>query len=143
MGGGSGSPAPVQDDFRVKSGEKLWRLVHDGWYQPDALGKRSVQEAAFVGEVSLLRQTLVSQQDVDVVKNGQFAGFGIAELEANEIRGNAGCFLRITPDADWPAEAHVLVIRKNGSKRLRATHPEVRELTKLANSRPLLRDPRP
>lgn len=142
MGGGR-SPTPVADDWRINPGEKLWRLIEGGWYRSSGQGSASIQEAAFIGEVSLLRQVLVSSKDVDAVQNGKFVKYGIAELEADEIRGKADCFLRITADNDWPTDAHLLVLRKNGSKRLRATHPEVPELTGLANAKPLLRLPTP
>ncbi len=143
-GGGTGTPAPAGDDFRILPGERLWRLVEFGWYQPGLQSKRSVQEAAFIGEVSLLRESLVAMQIVDAVKNGKFAKYGIAQLNADDIRGRAGCFLRITPDSDWPPDAHVLVIRKKtGGKHLKATHPEVFELTNLANSTTMVREPKP
>ena len=143
MGGASGAAAPVADDSRIKPGERLWRLIEIGWYQPGLQSTRSVQEAAFIGEVSLLREALVNERIVDAVKNGKFAKYGIAQLNADEIRGQAGCFLRITADADWPADAHVLIIRKSGGKNLRITHPEVLALTMLANSKSLVREPQP
>lgn len=102
-----------------------------------------MQEAAFIGEVSLLRQSLVSPTQVDAAKGGKFVKYGIAELEADQIRNQAGCLLQITADPDWPPDAHVLVIRKSGGKKLRITHPEVTGLTTLANSKPLLRGPKP
>ena len=65
MGGGSGSSAPVGDDFRILPGERLWRLIEIGWYQTGLRSKRWVQEAAFIGEVSLLREGLVNEQIVE------------------------------------------------------------------------------
>jgi hypothetical protein len=127
----------------VGEGETVWRLIAQSWYQPDVTGRKVIQEAAFVGQVSLLRELLVSQHHVDAAKNGKFMKYGIARLPIAEIRRLTGGDVRIDPDPDWPRESHVLFIRNSGGKTLRLTHPEVSVLTNLANQIPLLREPQP
>jgi hypothetical protein len=137
MGGGGG----VASD--VMPGEVLWRFIEDIWFQPDASGKRVVQEAAFVGEVSLVRASLVTQFQVDTAKNGRFIKHGIAQLKADEIRNDTKGDFRTDTDPDWPPNAHVIFIRKSGGKNLALKHSEVSVLTDLANRQPLLRPPKP
>ncbi len=145
MGGAPRASVPIQDDPRIKSGEKLWRFIEHSWYQetPPGSGHYSILIQAFLDEVSLVREILVTERDVDSVRAGKFLKHGIVELTAEEIRQIAGCWLVITPDSDWPNDAHVLIYRTNGSKRLRPRHPEPPILTALANGRPLRRMPRP
>jgi hypothetical protein len=127
----------------VGPNETVWRLIEYAWYQPDANGKKVIQEAAFIGQVSLVRASLVTVQIVDAVKNGKFAKFGIARLSVAEIYKATKGNLRIDADKDWPPDAHVLFIRSTGGKTLQLTHSEVFELTILANQVPLLRPPQP
>lgn len=127
MGGGAGASDPVAAD------EIVWRLIEDEWYQPDATGKQVVQEAAFVGQVSLLRESLVTQQHVDAAKGGKFATYGIARLSVADIRKFTKKDVRIDPDSDWPKDAHVLFIWHSGGKNLQLTHAEVPDLTRQPN----------
>ncbi len=69
----------------VGPSETVWRLIEYAWYQPDGNGKKVIQEAAFIGQVSLVRASLVTVQIVDVVKNSKFAKYGIARLSVAEI----------------------------------------------------------
>lgn len=143
MAGGSGSTGTVADDFRILPGEKVWRLIENTWYQANAAGIAEVQEAAFIGEVSLLRSGKITITEIDQVKNGKFAKYGIAELEIDDIRALAKCFVRLTVEPEWPADAHLIIIRTSGGKNLRATHPEVLKLKQLANGKALIRLPTP
>lgn len=135
MGAGAGSP--------IQAKEIVWRLIEDNWYQLDATGKQVVQEAAFVGQVSLLRESLLTQQHVDTAKGCKFAKYGIARLSVADIRNITKGDVRIDPDKDWPQDAHVLFFRHSGGKNLQLTHVEVLGLTKLANQTPLFRRPKP
>jgi hypothetical protein len=142
MGGGSSAQGAL-DDFRIKSGERIWRLVNPTWYQQGKL-----QEAIFLDEVSILRKNSVSSQIVDAVKNGMFMRFGILEVSADDIR-SAGCVFEITEDiwqgqSLWPADAHAILRRRNTTgKSLRITHQEAIDLIDLANKNlPLVRDPK-
>jgi hypothetical protein len=106
-------------------GEKLWRMVEYGWYQAGA-----VQEAAFIGEISLVRISGVSVKDVDAVKDHRtgaykFLKYGILELDADSIlRVIPKCSFRITAEPDWPADSHVIFIRASGGKTLSGKHLE-------------------
>lgn len=143
MAEGSGSTGSVADDLRIQPGEKVWRLIENSWYQANAAGTLEIQEAAFIGEVSLLRSAKITQQQIDQAKNGKFAKYGIAELEIDDIRAVAKCFVRLSPEPEWPEDAHLIIIRTSGGKNLRATHSEVSKLTLLANSKALIRPPNP
>ena len=140
MGGGPGTTDPKV----VGPEELLWRFTEDIWYLPNASGKPEIQQAAFVGQVSLVRVALgITEEIVDAAKAGKFSKHGIAVLKASEIRSVTGGDLRVDPDGDWPPNAHVLFIRSTSGKTLRLKHREVADLTDLANSRPLLRPPKP
>jgi hypothetical protein len=139
MGAAQGSATPA---VSVLPGEKLWRLIEHGQYRLNAQGTLVVQEAAFIGEVSLVRPAVgVTEQHVDAIP--KFVKYGIAELDADEILKQTGGSFRVTPDSDWPADGHVLFIRKTGGKNLGATHPEVPAITEIANAKALLRFPQP
>jgi hypothetical protein len=139
MGAAQGSATPA---VSVLPGEKLWRLIEHGQYRPNAQGALVVQEAAFIGEVSLLRPAVgVTEQYVDAIS--KFMKYGIAEMDADEILKNTGGSFRVTPDPDWPTDGHVLFIRKTGGKNLAATHLEVPAITDIANAKALLRLPKP
>ena len=142
MGGGSAAQG-APDDLRIKSEEKIWRLVHPSWFQNGQL-----LDAIFLDEVSILRKDLVSQTVIDAVKSGQFQRFGILEVSADDIR-NAGCVFEITNDvfngqSIWPPDAHAILRRRNtGGKNLRITHQEAVDLIAMARKRlPLLRPPK-
>ena len=94
----------------------------------------------------MVRAAFVTQSDVDSILDRagapQFVAYGIVELDADEVVRRTGGSFRITPDPNWPPDAHVLFIRSSGGKSLRATHPEVKELTEVANSVPLVRAPK-
>jgi hypothetical protein len=136
------TPATTPPAVSVLPGEKLWRLIEYGQFRPNAHGVSVVQEAAFVGEVSLLRPAVgVTEQNVDAIP--KFTKYGIAELDADEILNKTGGSFRITPDSDWPTDGHVIFIRKSGGKNLAATHLEVPAITDIANANALLRLPRP
>src|ERR1700733_5174811 len=97
--------------------EKLWRMLEGSWYPMDSTGKRTrILEAAFIGEVSLLRTSIVNERDVDSYGNGKFVNYGIVELDADEIVGRTNCSFRIVPDVSWPADAHMIIIRQSGGK---------------------------
>ena len=104
-------------------------------------------ELAFIDEVSLVRASFVTEKDIDAMrdKNGnpRFLKHGIAVLDAESAAKKTGGSFRITPDAGWPPNAHVLFIRKTGGKNLKASHPEVPDLTDLANTNPLAGLPKP
>ena len=119
-------------------------MLEGSWYPIDSSGNRSgILEAAFIGEVSLLRTSLVNERDVDSYRNGKFVNYGIVELDADEIVGRTNCSFRIVPDVDWPTDAHAIIIRQSGGKNLRATHAEVSIITAIANSSRIVRLPRP
>ena len=137
-GGGGGSGLTVGLD------ELLWRFIDDVQYQPNSSGTKEIQQAAFVGEISMVRVSLgVTEALVDSVKGGQFAKHGIAVLKASEIRAATNGDLRVTPDPDWPPNAHVIFVRSSGGKHVKAQHSEATDLTDLANQRPLHRLPIP
>ena len=117
--------------------EILWRLIENSWYH-----NGMIQEVAFVGEVSLVRASLVTEKEIDSVKNGFFVKYGIAQLKCADIINQQICQLRITPDPNWPLSAHVLIIRNSGGKHLNPKHLEVAQLANLANARPLVRHPK-
>jgi len=146
MAAGASPAAPAQDDWRIKPGETLWRLLDRNWYRVlPGNTHSSVIIDTFLDEVSLIRKTLVSERWVDLVKGGRFANHGIIELSEREIRAISGCWLIVSADSDWPNDAHVLIYRDYGkSKRLRLRHPEPPILTSLANDgRSFLRPPKP
>lgn len=145
MGGPAGTTPPPT----LQRGEKLWRLVEYQWCNINAKGFYYVaHEVAFLNKVSLVRATYLSLNDVDsyVNANGQklFVKFGIAVLDADAIMQRTSLQLNVTQNSyGWPFNTHVEVERSNGSKRLRATHPEVSELMNIANANPLVRPPQP
>jgi hypothetical protein len=100
-GGGAGSA-----QASVQPGERLWRMIEGNWFQTDATGRYTVLELAFVGEVSLVRASFVTENDVDRVLDRagapRFIKYGIAELDADEIIKRTQGQFRITPDASWP-----------------------------------------
>jgi hypothetical protein len=122
-------------------------MIEGSWFRTDATGRYAVLELAFVGEVSMVRASFVTEKDVDAVLDRagapRFIKYGIAELDADEIIKRTRGQFRMTPDASWPPNAHVLFIRQTGGKSLKASHPEVSELTDLTNAKPLLRIPKP
>jgi hypothetical protein len=132
-----GTPASTSDDPRILKGERLWRLLPDHWYTetPPGTGLKRIALDAFLDEVSLVRTALVNEIHVDAVKGGKFKKWGIVQLTEDEIRNVANCWLVITPDLDWPTDAHVLIYRHHQtvSKRLRLSHPEPLKLHSLAN----------
>jgi len=134
--------AAVADDTRVKSGEKIWRLIPKQWCQPNSLGKQEVIEAAFLDEVSVLRAStgLIDLAVVDTAKSGKFKGWGVVELDATEIRA-AGCIFEVHDEPEWPSSSHAILRRDSGGKKLKATHSQVSKLTQLANQKPLVRTP--
>jgi len=102
----------------------------------------SIPQAAFIGEVSLLRPAAgVTTKHIDAIP--KFAKYGIVELDADEVIKQTGGSFRITADLNWPTDGHALFIRKSGGKNLSATHLEVPAITDIANANPLLRDPQP
>jgi hypothetical protein len=138
------------DDARVGTGEILWRLIPSHWYRADPNDtnrSRLVMEAAFSGEVSVLRQTLVSETLVDSVYNGRFSGVGILELSADDLR-NRGFVFEHEHDPEWGTEAHFLLRRVgvDGAtkepkfQRLNQTQKVI--LARLASTKPLLREPK-
>src|SRR5271166_2842716 len=139
MGGARASAGGV-----VLPGEKVWRLLQDDWYPKDASGQRTaILEVAFIGQVSLLRASLIDQNIVDGFPHGRFANHGIVEMDADEIVKQTGCTFEFDhSDAYWPADAHVVLRRSSGGKSLRATHPEVLKLRNIANSSKIVRPPR-
>lgn len=129
----------------LAAGEKLWRMIEPGWYQAGAL-----QEATFIGEVSLVRAAYVKEAEVDAAQDPsgafRFAKHGILELDADLMTRATGCSFSITPDYLWPLNTHVIILRSSGGKRLKAGHSEVADLTDLANdsgSSHFVRLPRP
>jgi hypothetical protein len=145
MAGGSFAASSV-DDARVKSGEKVWRLVHTDWYQSDPNmpgSPREVQEQAFRQDVSVLRERLVSQTIVDSVLGGQFVKWGILELNADDIRAE-GCVFEIEVLPEWHPEGHFLLRRPGQNNKLqRLNNTQKHALVVLANAKPLLRPPQP
>jgi hypothetical protein len=140
----SGGPVPPQ----LASGETLWRLIFHSWFRPDANGVYTVQEVAFIGNVSLIRGDYLTTNDVDlyVDKNGIniFVKVGIAVLKADEIIRRTGATLNVTSNSfGWPLNTHVELIRSTSGKNLKASHPEVSDLTDIANGSQLLRNPKP
>ena len=78
--------APASAGGVVLPGEKVWRLLQDDWYPKDASGQRTaILEVAFIGQVSLLRTSLIDQNIVDGFPHGRFANHGIVEMDADEI----------------------------------------------------------
>lgn len=68
---------PSFDDGKVLPGEKLWRLIDPSWYQViDPQVGPEVLDAAFKGEVSLLRESMVWDYIVDTARNGKFKKWG-------------------------------------------------------------------
>src|SRR6266446_1944926 len=142
MSGGQPAPATLQP------GEKLWRMIEEDWYQPDYTGRYVVHEIAFIGNVSFARADYVTQTDADSVPdrsgNPKFVKHGIAALDADTIRSKTGGDLVVTADPyGWPLNTHVEFRRKSGGKTLTGTHPEVIDLTDLANATALIRPPKP
>ncbi len=138
MGGGSGSGGAV-----LLPGEKVWRMLQDDWYPKDSSGQRTaIMEAAFIGQVSLLRASMVNENIVDAFPNGRFMNHGIVEMNSDDIVKQTGCTFEFdSADGYWPTDAHVVLRRGFGGKNLRATHPEVLKLTAIANSSRIVRLP--
>jgi hypothetical protein len=104
MGVSAGTPVPAQ----LQPGEKLWRLIEHSWYQPAANGAPTIQEIAFIGNLSLVRGDYISEAEVDryVDQKGdlKFAKSGIAVLPIDEIIKQTGAQLNVTSDSyGWPA----------------------------------------
>ena len=146
-GAASGSPL---DDPRVGKGEIVWRLIPSHWYRADPNLPGSpgqVAEIAFSGDVSVLRQKLVSEALIDSAYNGRFAGVGILELSADNLR-NRGFVFEHEHDLEWGTDAHFLVRRAgvDGAtkqakfQRLNQTQKVI--LARIANAQPLLREPK-
>jgi hypothetical protein len=107
-------------------------MVEFGWYQAGM-----VQEATFVGQVSLVRAAFVSEKIVDAVKDAtgayKFLKYGILELDADLMSSQTGCTFEVTPDPPWQLNTHVIIRRQSGGEQLRAIHSEVSDLTDIAN----------
>jgi hypothetical protein len=144
MAGGAGSGLSL-DDKRVRPGERIWRLIDAHWYQPDpnkpgALPE--VLEVAFSQDISVLRECRVSQSLVDSVLSGRFARHGIVEMSADDIR-SLGCVFEYQFLPEWPIDGHFLIRRVTLNNTLKRLSPTLKAaLVKLANSRPLLREPK-
>jgi len=79
---------------------------------------------------------------VDTVLGGRFAACGILELCADDVR-SLGCVFEYQFLPDWPVDAHFLIRRISGNNNLKRLTPGLQAaLVKLANSRPLLREPK-
>jgi hypothetical protein len=128
----------------VLSGEKVWRMLQDDWHPKDSSGQRtSIMEAAFIGQVSLVRSCLVDESKVDGFPQDKFKNHGIVELDADQIVQQTGCtFEYDNSDSYWPTNAHVVLRRGSGGKTLRVSHPEVPKLTTIANSSRIVRPPK-
>jgi hypothetical protein len=120
----------------IQPGEKLWRMLQDDWLPKDSSGNRTdILEAAFIGQVSLMRAALIDEHVVDGFPRARFQNHGIVELDADEIVKRTGCTFEFdNSEGYWPTNSHVVLRRSSGGKNLRATHPEVRALTTIANS---------
>src|SRR5437588_12860930 len=113
MAGGTGTSSS-SDDWRIKSGEKIWRLIPSSWHQSDPNIPGSapqVQEQAFSGDVSVLRTIKVSTSLVDSVLNGKFSDWGILELAADEVRAEGFVFEYEAQAGTWQNDAHFLLRR--------------------------------
>jgi hypothetical protein len=143
----AGGIASIQfpDDARVQPGEKIWRLIPKDWYLPDPNvpnGSPEIHENAFSQDVSVLRACRVSEQIVDSVLNGQFAKWGILELNVDDIRA-AGCVFEIEVLPEWDPEAHFNIRRLGVNQKFQRPNPiQKRRLAVLANKNPLRRVPR-
>lgn len=147
----AGAPSgSALDDPRVGKGEIVWRLIPSHWYRADPNdpnSPRRVVEIAFSGDVSVLRQKLVSEALVNSVYNGSFAGVGILELGADDLR-NRGFVFEHEHDPEWGTDAHFLlrragvdgVTKQAKFQRLNQTQKVI--LARLANAKPLLREPK-
>ncbi|MGH7812528.1 MAG: hypothetical protein ACREQI_00795 [Candidatus Binataceae bacterium] len=135
------------DDPRVGTGDIVWRLISSQWYCADPNipnSPREIVRTAFSGDVSVLRQAVVTESLVNTACNGKFAQYGILELKADDIR-NLGLVFEHEHDPEWGTDAHFLLRRVGGSK----TQPKLQQLNNtqkahlanLANRKPLRRYP--
>lgn len=131
---------PSFDDGRVLPGETLWRLIDPSWYQViDPQVGPEVLDAAFKGEVSLLRESMVWDYIVDTARNGKFKKWGILELLADDIR-SCDCALKVQDEPEWASDTHAIIVKAStGKPDLNRSHRI--KLTALANRKPLRRLP--
>jgi hypothetical protein len=131
---------PSFDDGKVLPGEKLWRLIDPSWYQViDPQVGPEVLDAAFKGEVSLLRESMVWDYIVDTARNGKFKKWGIVELSADDIR-SCDCALKVQDEPEWASDTHAIIVKAStGKPDLNRSHRI--KLTALANQKSLRRPP--
>jgi hypothetical protein len=123
MPGQAPTAPPRTDDGIVQQGEKIWRLLDPQWYQSDPStpnGPKRIAASAFSGDVSALRVSYVSEAMVDVAFGGKFQRWGIMEFDEREIRDN-GCGMVLDVQPEWPADAHVLIVKEPNGGRLNPT----------------------